>query len=270
MDLVNWDQLLDNLMRFGLLLGKALIVFFALRIVARIILKITVKVLQRREMDEMLVKFIASIGNAFLMLIVVIASLNVMGVDTTSLIAVLASAGLAIGLALQDSMKNFASGVLLLTFKPFGKGDYIEAGGTDGVVQNITLFTTVMLTTDNKEVIVPNAAIWSDVITNYNARDTRRVDMVFGIGYRDDIAAARAVIDEVLARDDRILAEPQPYVAVAELADSSVNFVVRPWTKTEDYWAVKFDVTERIKLAFDERGISIPFPQVDVHMEKVA
>ena len=270
MNLVNWDELLESLSGFGLSLVKAIVVFIVLRAVAKIILRVVVKVLQRGNTDEMLVGFARSIGNAFLMLIVTIASLNVLGVDTTSLIAVLASAGLAIGLALQDSMKNFASGILLLTFKPFDKGDYIEAGGTEGVVQTISLFSTVMLSFDNKEVIVPNGAIWGGVITNYNARDTRRVDMLFGIGYGDDIGRARKVIDDILSGDERILTDPAPWVAVSELADSSVNFIVRPWVKSGDFWQVKFDITERIKLAFDEGGISIPFPQMDVHMDKVA
>ena len=245
-------------------------VFVIGRVIVNMILKIAVKMLKRSKMDPMLVNFVKSIGNAFLMLIVVIAALNVLGVDTTSLIAVLASAGLAIGLALQDSMKNFASGVLLLTFHPFQKGDYVEAGGTKGVVQNITLFSTVMLTLDNREVIVPNGTIWSSVITNYTARDTRRVDMVFGIGYGDDIHKARVVIEGVLAQESRILAEPKADIVVAELGDSSVKFYVRPWVKSEDYWPVNFAVTEAVKLAFDQQGVSIPFPQMDLHMDKVA
>ena len=270
MDLVNWQRLFEGLGDFGIALARSVIVFFVLRVIAKITLKLLIKVLQRGHTDEMLIGFARSIGNAFLMLIVVIASLNALGVDTTSLIAILATAGLAVGLALQDSMKNFASGVLLLIFKPFNKGDYIEAGGTDGVVQTISLFSTLMLTFDNREVIVPNGAIWGGVITNYSARDTRRVDMVFGIGYGDDLARARTVIDDILSTDERILADPAPWVAVSELADSSVNFIVRPWVKSEDYWSVKFDLTERIKLAFDEGGVSIPFPQMDVHMSKVA
>jgi len=266
----NWDQVVGVFVSWGFLLGKAVAVFIIGRIIAKLILKIATKMLKRSEMDPMLVNFAHSIANAFLMVIVVIAALSQLGIDTTSLIAVLASAGLAIGLALQDSMKNFASGALLLIFKPFDRGDYVEAGGTEGVVQDISLFSTVLLKPDNREVIIPNGAIWNGVITNYTARDQRRLDMVFGIGYGDDIHKARHVIEQVLSQETRILADPPPDIVVAELGDSSVNFYVRPWIKTDDYWAVKFAITEGVKLAFDEQGISIPFPQMDVHMEKVA
>lgn len=265
-----WEQLLRTLTQWGILLGKAILVYIVGRIIIRIILGIGTRLMTRAKTDPMLIKFAVSISNAGLTLVLVIVALSTLGIDTTSLIAVLASAGLAVGLALQDSMKNFASGVLLLTFKPFSKGDFVDAGGTQGVVQTITLFSTNLLTTDNKEMIVPNGTIWSGVITNYTAQELRRVDMTFGIGYGDDILAARRVIEGVLQADERILESPAANILVSELADSSVNFTVRPWVKTEDYWPVYFAVTEAVKLAFDERGISIPFPQMDVHMEKVA
>ncbi len=265
---VDWEQIMTALEQGAVLLGKAILVFAIGRFLARLILRIMVKLLERAETDEMLIRFARSIVNAALMLIVVIAALNQLGVDTTSLIAVLASAGLAVGLALQDSMKNFASGVLLLTFKPFTRGDYVEAGGTEGTVRAISLFSTTMLTLDNKEVVIPNASIWNSVITNHTAQELRRVDMVFGIGYGDDLRKAKRIIEDVLAADERILADPAPDVAVSELADSSVNFVVRPWVKAGERWAVKFAVTEAIKLAFDEQGVSIPFPQVDVHLPR--
>ena len=270
MEIITWEQAIETLLLWGLLLAKAIVVFMIGKIVARVILGVAVRILKRSKTDEMLIQFARSIGNAFLTLIVAIVALSQLGIDTTSLVAVLASAGLAIGLALQDSMKNFASGVLLLTFRPFRRGDYVEAGGTHGVVQTITLFTTVLLTLDNREVIVPNGTIWSDVITNYTARETRRVDMVFGISYGDDIRRARQVIETVLAQEDRVLSEPTPDIVVSELGDSSVNFSVRPWALTGDYWDVKFALTEAIKIAFDDAGVSIPFPQMDVHMEKVA
>lgn len=267
---INWDQVMEVAVQWGILLGKAVAVFIVGRIIAKLILKIITRMLKRSQMDEMLVSFVRSISNAFLMLIIVIAALNVLGVDTTSLIAVLASAGLAIGLALQDSMKNFASGVLLLVFKPFVRGDYVDAAGTEGVVQDINLFSTVMLKLDNREVIIPNGTIWGNVITNYTAQENRRVDMVFGIGYGDDIHKARSVIEQVLSGEDRILADPAPDIVVAELGDSSVNFYVRPWVKADDYWPVKFAITEGVKLAFDSQGVSIPFPQMDVHLDQVA
>ena len=270
MDVINWEQVVDTLASWGILLAQAIAIFIVGKILAKIILGIMTKVLQRSHTDEMLIKFARSITNAFLMLIIVIAALSVLGFNTTSLVAVLASAGLAIGLALQDSMKNFASGVLLLTFKPFGKGDYVDAGGSEGTVRSISLFSTDMLTLDNKHVIVPNGTIWSNVITNYTHEAQRRVDMVFGIGYSDDIGKARTIIEEILAANPLILADPAPMVAVSELADSSVNFVVRPWGETDDYWTVLFEVTEAVKLAFDEQGVSIPFPQMDVHLEQVA
>lgn len=270
MEAINWDEVIASLGQWGILLGKAILVYIVGRVVAKTIMRIVRRIMRRAGTDEMLIKFASSIGNALLALIVIILALNVLGVDTTSLIAVLGAAGLAVGLALQDSMKNFASGVLLLIFRPFDKGDLVEAGGTSGVVRAITLLTTELRTLDNKQVIVPNGTIWSDVITNYTAEDLRRVDLVFGIGYGDDVKAAKRIIEEVLAADERILQDPAPQVAVSELADSSVNFVVRPWVKSEDYWDVHFAITENIKLTFDERGISIPFPQMDVHMDKVA
>jgi len=269
-DAINWEQVVATLMNWGILLAKAIAVYVIGKILIRIALRLVKKVMERAGTDEMLIKFARSILNAGLTLVIVIIALSVLGIDTTSLIAVLASAGLAVGLALQDSMKNFASGVLLLTFRPFAKGDLVDTGGSLGVVQEITLFTTTLLTLDNREVIVPNGTIWSSVITNFTARDVRRVDMVFGIGYGDDIEKARSIIERILASEPKVLDEPAPAVAVSELADSSVNFVVRPWAKTDDYWDVHFAVTEKVKLAFDEQGVSIPFPQMDVHMDQVA
>ncbi len=232
----------------------------------RLIVRLARKWMTRAKVDELLVRFSTSILYWTLMLVVAIAALARLGIDTTSLIALLGAAGLAIGIALQDSLKNFASGVLLIVFRPFGLGDFVEAGGTSGIVEEITLFTTTMRTPDNREVIVPNGAIYDDVITNNSARDTRRVDMVFGIGYDDDMRKARDIMMDILKADERVLEEPEPVIALGELADSSVNFNVRPWCKSEEYWDVKADLTEKIKLAFDDNGISIPYPQMDVHM----
>jgi len=228
------------------------------------------KALKHSNMDKMLIDFIQSLMNWALLLVVIIAALSQLGIDTTSLIALLGAAGLAIGLALKDSLSNFAAGVMLLIFRPFKPGDFISAAGIEGIVEKIHIFTTTLLTPDNKESIIPNAAVYGGVITNYSARETRRVDMVFGIGYGDDIKKAKEVLMKIISSHDKTLAQPSPLVAVSELGDSSVNFTVRSWCNTADYWSVYFDCHEQVKIAFDETGISIPFPQMDVHMNKTA
>jgi len=248
----------------------ALAIFFIGRWVTKQLIKLLERILRKSKVDDMLINFIASIANVILLLFVIVAALNQLGVDTTSLIALVGAAGLAIGLSLQDSLKNFAAGVMLIIFKPFREGDFVEAAGVSAVVEHIQIFNTVMRTGDNREVIVPNGAIYSGVITNFSARDTRRVDMVFGIGYDDDLLQAKEIINRILSEDERILADPAPTVAVGELADSSVNFNVRPWCKTADYWGVYGDVHEKIKLTFDAEGISIPYPQMDIHQHKAA
>ncbi|MBY4677878.1 mechanosensitive ion channel family protein [Marinobacterium arenosum] len=249
-------------------IALALVIFFVGRKVGKLIIHLLERALRKAKVDDMLISFVASIGQALILLVVIIAALSQLGVDTTSLIALVGAAGLAVGLALQDSLKNFASGVLLIIFRPFREGHFIDAGGVTGVVEHISIFNTVMRTPDNREVIVPNGAIYGGVITNFSARDTRRVDMVFGIGYGDDLLKAKKLLEAIIAEDDRILAEPEPVVAVSALADSSINFVVRPWVKSGDYWNVLWDTTEKVKLRFDEEGISIPFPQMDVHLHK--
>jgi len=246
----------------------AIAIFVVGKIVAKMVLGLLGKVLKRSKMDDMLVNFILSISNAILLLVIIVAALDRLGVDTTSLIAIVGAAGLAIGLSLQDSLKNFAAGVMLLLFKPFKAGDFIEAAGVSGVVDEISIFTSTMHTVDNRSVIVPNGAIYSGVIINYSAQDTRRVDMVFGIGYEADLRQAKQLLADIIAEDDRILKDPATVIAVSELADSSVNFIVRPWVNSADYWGVLWDTTEKVKLRFDEAGISIPFPQMDVHLHK--
>jgi small conductance mechanosensitive channel len=253
---------------WGINIVMAVLIYIVGKIVVSILLNVFGKVMARSKYDEMLIDFVKAILSAVLMLFVIVASLDQLGVDTTSLVAILGAAGLAIGLSLQGSLQNFAAGVMLLVFRPFKAGDFVEAGGAMGVIKSISIFTTVMTTGDNKEVIVPNGQIYSGNITNYSAKETRRVDMVVGIGYDADLKHAKEVLNELVAADDRILADPEPLVAVSELADSSVNFVVRPWVKSADYWAVKFAFTEAVKLRFDEEGISIPFPQMDVHVHK--
>ena len=256
------------LIPWGIRIALALAIFYIGRMVVAAIVKVTEKFMTSRGMDDILVKFLCSILRWVLLLFVVIASLSQLGIDTTSLVALLGAAGLAIGLSLQSSLSNFASGVMLIVFRPFTKGDFVEVAGTSGSVDNISIFTTTLTTPDNKEVIVPNGAVIGNNITNYSARDTRRVDMVFGIGYDDDIKKAKALLEQIIAADDRVLAEPEPVVALGELADSSVNFLVRPWVNSADYWGVLWDTTEAVKLQFDEAGISIPYPQMDVHLDK--
>lgn len=246
----------------------AVVIFIVGRIVVQLMIKVTKKILARSKMDTMLINFIASIMNAVLMLIVIIAALNQLGVDTTSLVALIAAAGLAIGLALQGSLQNFAAGVMILIFKPFKAGHFITAGSISGVVEKVNIFSTTMRTGDNKEVIVPNGSIYSAPITNVSARDTRRVDMVFNVGYDADIRQVKTILERLIAEDTRVLPDPGPTIALSELAENSVNFIVRPWVNSGDYWKVLWDMNEKVKIEFDEAGISIPYPQMDVHLHK--
>lgn len=222
----------------------------------------------KAKVDQTLVEFGESLVYFILLLMVVLASLNALGVNTTSFIAVFGAAGLAIGLALQGSLANIGAAVLIIVFRPFKVGDFVEAGGATGTVDDVNLFSTVISPLDNRTVIVPNAAIVGGNITNYSNKKQRRVDHVFGIGYGDDLKLAKETLMEIMQADKRVLAEPAPFVAVSELGDSSVNFVFRAWVETADYWDVYFDMLETVKLTFDEKGISIPYPQMDVHMQK--
>ncbi|TCK09569.1 mechanosensitive ion channel family protein [Marinobacterium mangrovicola] len=250
---------------WALNIAFALAIFFVGRWIAKRLVNLSGRLMRRAKLDEMLINFISSIISVLLLLFIIVAALGQLGVDTTSLIALVGAAGLAVGLALQDSLKNFAAGVLLILFRPFREGDFVEVAGIAGICEHIAIFNTVMRTGDNREVIIPNGSIYSGVITNYSARDTRRVDMVFGISYDDDLRKAKDILMDIVTSDERVLADPAPVVVVAALADSSVNFNVRPWVKTADYWAVLWDVTEQVKLRFDEAGITIPYPQVQVH-----
>ena len=246
-------------------IALAIAIFIVGKIVVNILVGVLRKLLGKSKMDEILINFVTSIVRAVLLLFVVIAALDQLGVDTTSLIALLGAAGLAVGLALQNSLQNFAAGVMLIVFRPFKAGDFVEAGGVSGVVESIGIFSSIFRTGDNREVIIPNGAIYGGTIINYSARETRRIDMVFGIGYDDDIKKAKDLLQKIVTSDERVLSDPAPVIAVGELADSSVNFIVRPWVKSGDYWAVFWDLTEKVKLEFDAAGISIPYPQMDVH-----
>jgi small conductance mechanosensitive channel len=258
----------EYLIPFGINIAMAILIYIVGKIVVKVLVNVLGKLMAKSKYDDMLIDFLKSIIGAILMLFVIIASLDQLGVDTTSLAAILAAAGLAIGLSLQGSLSNFAAGVMLLVFRPFKAGDFVEAGGASGTVKSVGIFTSMMTTPDNKEVIVPNGAIYGGNITNFSAKATRRVDMVFGIGYDDDLRKAKTILQEMINADPRVLADPAPKVAVSELGDSSVNFVVRPWANAADYWGLKFDFTEAVKLRFDEEGISIPYPQMDVHLHK--
>jgi len=257
------------LVPFGIRIVVALLVFYIGKAVAKSIVKMVNKLTTGR-LDDSLRKFLCSVLHGLLVAVVVIAALERLGVQTTAAVAILGAAGLAIGLSLQGTLGNFAAGVMLILFHPYKIGDLISAAGFVGVVQEIEIFNTVLLTADNRKIIVPNGQIAGGSIENLSAMPTRRVDMVFGIGYDDDIKKAKAILEELLGADERILKDPAFTVAVGELADSSVNFVVRPWVNAADYWGVKFDTTEAVKLRFDKEGISIPFPQTDVHLHKAA
>ncbi len=267
----NWTSVLyEYAALYGTRVVGAIAILILGRIGVGIIAGIIRRLMLRARVDETLTKFVTSLTRIALLVFVFIAALGKLGFETTSFIAVIGAAGLAVGFALQGSLANFASGVMLVIFRPFSLGDFVEAGGLSGTVEEIHIFSTVLRTPDNKKVIIPNSKITGDNIVNYSAKDQRRVDMVFGIGYGDDLKRAKQILEKLTAEDSRILKDPAPTIGVLELADSSVNFAVRPWVKTDDYWAVYFDFTENVKLTFDRESISIPFPQQDVHMHQIA
>jgi len=251
---------------YGLRVISAVVIFIVGRWVALGVAKVIERIMIKSKVDETLVSFVRHLSYVALLAFIVIAALNQLGIQTASFIAVLGAAGLAIGLALQGSLGNFAAGVLMIIFKPFKVGDFIEGGGVAGIVENIEIFTTQLKTPDNKTIIIPNAKLTGDNITNFNVKGTRRVDFVFGIGYGDDIDKARRIIKEIIDQDERVMREPEPVIVVSDLADSSVNLTVRAWTSAADYWSFYFDTIENVKKQFDAQGVSIPFPQRDVHI----
>jgi small conductance mechanosensitive channel len=251
---------------YGLKILAALVIFIVGRWVAKGFRRLLKRVMKNRNIDPTLISFGSNLVYVLVLAFFIIAALNQLGIQTASFVAVIGAAGLAIGLALQGSLANFAAGFLLIIFRPFRVGDYIEGAGTAGTVEDIQIFTTTLKSPDNKMIIIPNAKMTGDNIVNWTAKGTRRVDMVMGIGYDDDIDKAKGIMEKIVAEDPRILKDPPPTIAVVELADSSVNFVVRPWVKVEDYWDVYFELTEKIKKQFDAEGVSIPFPQRDVHI----
>jgi small conductance mechanosensitive channel len=264
------DAMVEGVSGFGLQILAAIVIFYIGRWLARKIAGLIETGLVKANTDPTLVGFFRNIAYFGLLVMVIIAAVGQLGVQTTSFIAVLGAAGLAVGLALQGSLANFAAGVLMIIFRPFRVGDFVEAAGTMGVVEEVQLFTTMMRTPDNKTIIVPNAQITAGTITNFSARDTRRLDLVFGVSYSDDLDKVKRVIKEVLAEESRLLAEPEPVIGLLSLGDSSVDFAVRPWVKSSDYWPVFFALQEAMKKRFDREGISIPFPQRDVHLYRQA
>lgn len=247
-------------------LTMALVTFVLGRWVAKGSSRLVKRLMKKARVDEILISFIGNMLYFALLVVVVIAALDQLGVNTSSVLAIFAAAGLAVGLAMRDSLSNFAAGVMLVFFKPFKAGDYIEAAGTGGVVEKLRIFSTVLRTGDNREITVPNSQIYGGTIINFSARDTRRIDLVFGIGYGDDIRQAKNLIEEAMAEDVCIFKDPAPVILLMELGDSSVNLAVRPWVNAADYWVVRSDLLERVKAKFDANGISIPFPQRDVHL----
>lgn len=264
-----YDMAKDWLITNGPSIVVAILILIIGRWVAMWVADIGKRAMVKGKIDITLASFLSKLIYYALLAAVVIAAADQMGIKTTSFVAIFGAAGLAIGLALKDSLANFASGVMLILFRPFKVGDVVTAGGVTGKVQQIDIFSTIIMTADNQKIIVPNSGITSGVITNVNAEPTRRIDLVIGIGYDDDIRKAKATLERIIGADGRVLKDPAPTIAVAELADSSVNLVLRPWVKSEDYWDVRFNLVETIKLTFDEEGISFPFPQQDVHMHQV-
>jgi len=236
--------------------------------VAKLLANLLRKVLEARKLDPMIVTFIYNIAKGALIAFVIVAAVQKLGIQTASFIAVVGAIGLAMSLALQGTLGNFASGVIMLVLRPFNKGDYIEGGGTSGSVEHIDIFATILNSPDNKRIIVPNGKLMNDVIVNYSTLATRRLDFTFGCSYSDDIPKVKTVLTRIASEDARFLKDPEPQVLVSELADSSVNLILRTWVKKEDYWPLTFETIEKVKLTFDQEGISIPFPQQDVHLTR--
>lgn len=268
---LDWGSVLHQwIIPYGTKILLAIVIYLLGKSMARLLSQLLGKAVLRSSRDEMLQGFVTSISYFLFLLVVVIAALSQIGINTASLVALIGAAGLAVGLALQNSLQNFAAGVMILIFKPFKKGDFIEAGGSSGSVTQIGLLVLELRTGDNKTVLVPNGKVFGDSITNYSANETRRVDFIFDIGYESDIAKAKQIVADCLAQEQRVLSNPTPTIAVGSLEASSVQLFVRPWVRTADYWGVYYAVTENVKLAFDREGIEIPFNQLNVHFAQEA
>ena len=256
------------LIGYSIKLIAAIAIFVVGQFIAKIIKKIIAKILNKRGVDLAVISFVASLTYGLVLMVAVIAAISHLGFNTTSLVAIIGAAGLAIGLALQGSLSNFASGVLIISLRPFKSGDFVQVSGISGIVEEILIFSTKLRTGDNKSVIIPNGSITSGTITNYSAKPTRRIDLIIGVSYNANLAQTKQVLSDVVTRHALILKDQAITIGVSELADNSVNLVVRPWVKSEDYWPVYFDLLENIKVALDEAGIEIPYPQLSLHMTK--
>ncbi len=259
------DYALNLLLQYGPQLILALVTLFIGLWIIKFILKTFASVLAKRDLDPSLQPFLRSFLGMLLKTLLVISVMGMVGIEMTSFIAIIGAAGLAVGMALSGTLQNFAGGVMILVFKPFKVGDFIDAQGYSGSVKAIHIFNTILTTPDNKTIIIPNGGLSTSSMVNYSTEPKRRVDFIFGIGYQDDIDKTKAVLKQIIESDDRVMTDPVPFIAVKELGESSVNFVVRAWVNAPDYWAVYFDTQEKVKKTFDKEGISIPFPQQDVH-----
>jgi small conductance mechanosensitive channel len=264
------DKYINLVIQWGIKIIVAIAIYIIGKWIAKIITNIVKKLLEKSKVDVTLVKFLGNLTYIGLITLVIIAALGTLGVDTTSFAAIIAGAGLAVGMALKDNISNFGAGVLILLLRPFKIGDFVEIAGTSGVVDEIGIFNTIMKTGDNRIIIIPNNNIIGNNIINYSREKIRRIDLVIGVGYEDDLKLVKSTLEEILNSHPKILKDPAPSVALAELADSSVNFNVRPWVKTEDYWNVRSELLEQIKETFDKKGINIPYPQMDVHVDQKA
>lgn len=262
------QKLSETITEYGLNVLAAIAIFIIGRMLANFLTKRVRAIMEAKKVEPSLVGFASSMIHAGLLVIVVITALGRLGIQTTSFVAIVGAAGLAIGLALQGSLSNFAAGVLILIFKPYRVGDYVVAGGGEGVIEEIGIFTTTLITLDNRTQILPNAIATGGVIENYSKKGTRRLDLVAGVSYSDDLAKVKKILQGILDDEPRILPEPTPTIGLMEMGDSSINFAFRPWVKVEDYWDLFFDLQEQIKIRFDEEGVTIPFPQRDVHLLK--
>ncbi len=265
---ISGEVLYNYAITYGIKILGAIVIFIIGKWVANFITKMMKKLMEKSKVEPTLSSFLGDMIFIFLMVLIILAALSTLGIKMTSFIAIVGAATLAIGMALQKNLSNIGAGVVIMLFRPFKVGDFVEVGGVAGTVEKISLFNTNLVTPDNRLIIVPNSNVIGNNITNYSAKDIRRIDLTIGIGYDDNIKLAKETLETILKEDERILNDPAPTIAVSELGDSSVNFAVRPWVKGKDYWNVYFDLLEKIKLTFDEKGIGIPYPQMDVHIKK--
>jgi len=264
------DTFIPIAMTWGIKIVGAIAIFIIGKWLSQIFIKFLRKTLEKSKVDATLAKFIGDLSYFVLLILIIIVALGTLGVNTTSFTAIIAAAGFAIGMALKDNISNFGAGVLILFLKPFKVGDLVNVAGANGTVEEIGIFNTIIKSGDNTITIVPNSNIIGKNIINYSSKPIRRIDLVIGVGYEDDLKLVKSTLVEIVNSDERILKDPAPAVALSELADSSVNFNVRPWVKSENYWAVRSDLLEKIKLTFDEKGINIPYPQMDIHLNQKA